>query len=393
MKYSCELICMIVNIFTVILIVHCEDENYFEDVTNPETFVDPHSFYYDKQSKKMIQETNAETLVSSVDEDNETEKEYINAKQVDSCNDHEAIFYKRLINLLLSNINIVVEDDVSVEGTLEIKVSRSQMEILQNFHDQKISLRKIDEIMSNGIRKPLHNHMFRVMHSFFDVLLKKFEMVLQMIQRHPDGAIIMFTMLVSYLIFRMIKWGHGFPMLIIIQFLFVISFFMCWWQLIQEAEIKALAEQMKFANIPISCHPDKMNLWDKFVSFVTSNEDCEKYYQVTMSNPKLKVTPAHALSHFITSVVLHPITHMGTIISHFISNATEDLPWLYGWSIRLMLFSCVGIVIIVIPFCLTGASINLGLGPLLNFGIGYRRKDRKDSSRNPGISDRRCIEN
>lgn len=45
-----------------------------------------------------------------------------------------------------------------------------------------------------------------------------------------------------------------------------------------------------------------------------------------------------------------------------------------------MLFSCVGIVIIVIPFCLTGASINLGLGPLLNFGIGYRRKDRKGNS-------------
>lgn len=43
-----------------------------------------------------------------------------------------------------------------------------------------------------------------------------------------------------------------------------------------------------------------------------------------MSNPKLKVTPAHALSHFITSVVLHPITHMGTIISHFISNATGN---------------------------------------------------------------------
>lgn len=68
------------------------------------------------------------------------------------------------------------------------------MEILQNFHDQKISLRKIDEIMSNGIRKPLHNHMFRVMHSFFDVLLKKFEMVLQMIQRH----VINFTYILSY---------------------------------------------------------------------------------------------------------------------------------------------------------------------------------------------------
>lgn len=45
----------------------------------------------------------------------------------------------------------------------------------------------------------------------------------------------------------------------------------------KEAEIKALAEQMKFANIPISCHPDKMNLWDKFVSFVTCKYDVLEY--------------------------------------------------------------------------------------------------------------------
>lgn len=41
-----------------------------------------------------------------------------------------------------------------------------------------------------------------------------------------------------------------------------------------------------------------------------------------MSNPKLKITPAHALSHFLTTVILHPITHMGTVVSGFIHNAT-----------------------------------------------------------------------
>lgn len=41
-----------------------------------------------------------------------------------------------------------------------------------------------------------------------------------------------------------------------------------------------------------------------------------------MTNPKLKITPAFALSHFITTVILHPITHIGSIISVFIDNAT-----------------------------------------------------------------------
>lgn len=41
-----------------------------------------------------------------------------------------------------------------------------------------------------------------------------------------------------------------------------------------------------------------------------------------MSNPKLKITPAFALSHFITTAILHPVSHMGTVISDFISNAT-----------------------------------------------------------------------
>ena len=53
-----------------------------------------------------------------------------------------------------------------------------------------------------------------------------------------------------------------------------------------------------------------------------ANDDCEKYYETIMSNPKLKITPAFALSHFITTVILHPVSHMGTVISDFINNAT-----------------------------------------------------------------------
>ncbi|XP_054001254.1 chloride channel CLIC-like protein 1 isoform X1 [Hylaeus anthracinus] len=379
MKCSYGLIYIIINVSITILMVQCEDENYFEDIRNPDQIVDPHSFYYDRQSKKMLTETDPEVVESSVEINNEVEKELKYCKQINNFSSHEAIFYKRLINLLLLNINIKAKDDISVVGILEIEISHLQMEILQNLDTQKTSLRELDEIMSNIIRKPLYNDMIDFMH-VLDVLIDKFEMALKVIQTHPDGAIIVFGMLMIFLTFRMIKRGHGFSMFIILQIIFVSSFFMTWWQLIQEAEIKSTAEQMKFASIPISCQPDKMSMWDKFVSFITSNDDCEKYYQVTMSNPKLKITPAFVLSHFITTVVLHPFTHVGTVVSDFINNATADLPWTYAWIIKCILYLCVGTTIIALPFCLSGTSINLGLGPLFKIGLGHPKKDRKGNS-------------
>ncbi|XP_076618078.1 uncharacterized protein LOC143340242 isoform X2 [Colletes latitarsis] len=389
MKWLWGLIYIIINVFAIISIVHCEDESYFEGVKNSEEIIDPHSFYYDRQNKKMIEVPDAEVLDNPIDDEIEKDCKY--TRQFDNFNGHEAIFYKRLINLLLSNINIKMEDDVSLVGLLEIDVSHSQMKILQNFDIQKVSLREVDEIMSNVIRKPSsHNYMAEGI-NVFNVLLDKFVMILQVIRNNPDGALIAFAMLMVCLTFRMIKQGHGFPMFIIIQVIFVVSFLMTWWQLLQEAEIKSTAEQMKFADIPISCQPSKMNMWEKLVSYITPNEDCEKYFQATMSNPKLKVTPALALSHFITTVILHPLTHVGTVVSSFINNATADLWWTYAWIVRFILYSAVGIVIIILPLSLSGASINLGLGPLLKFGINFHKRDRTGTSRHQRAGNKRCI--
>ncbi|KOX69928.1 Chloride channel CLIC-like protein 1, partial [Melipona quadrifasciata] len=297
----------------------------------------------------------------------------------DHCNHEVIVFYKRVINLLLSNIRIQDENEELIKGLIEIQVSHSQMEILKNFHTQKTSLREIDEILSNIIQQPHYDYMFGVMY-MCDILHKIFQTVLKTIQEHPDGAIIMFTMLMVCLMFKMLRRGQKLPIFYIIQIILILSFFMTWWQLMKEAEIKSIAAQMKFSEIPISCQPHKMSLWQKFVSSF-SNDDCEKYYETIMSNPKLKITPAFALSHFITTVILHPISHMGTVISNFISNATDNLPWTYGWIIKCMLFLSVGFVIIMVPFFLSGASFNLGLGPLLNFGINnHERKNEKGNS-------------
>lgn len=380
MKHLSGYICVIMNVSAIIWVVQCKDENYFEDVMNSDEMIDPHSFYYDKHSKQMVKDINVETGPDSIIVDTAIEIVKPN-QETDNHSTREKIFYKRLVNMLLSNLKILAKDEVSTVGILEIEVSHSQMEILQKFQIQKTSLREIDEILSNIIRKPQQDPLAGAVH-IFDVLLKSFSMALEIIQQHPDGAIIAFAMIMLGLMFRMIKRGQGFPMFIIIQIIFVMSFFMTWWQLLQEAEIASIAAQMKFANVPISCQPDKMSMWDKFVSFVSSNEDCEKYYQATMSNPKLKITPAFALSHFITTVILHPITHMGTVVSDFIDNATDNLPWTYAWLVKCILYLCVGFVIIILPICISGASVSVVLGPLFRFGMDYRRKD-KENKRDP----------
>ncbi|XP_048267029.1 chloride channel CLIC-like protein 1 isoform X3 [Bombus terrestris] len=378
MKPPYEFIFLLIHIFAIILIVHCDDENYFENIENSEELIDPYSFFYDKHSKTMDKEINMDIRKDIVQESTEAQNELEPLKHENNYSSHEAIFYKRLINLLLSNIRIENENEASITGILEIQVSHSQMEILRNFQIHKTSLREIDEILSNIIQEPRYNYMFEAIR-IFDVLHKGFGRILRTVQEYPDGAIILFTMIMACVTFKMIRYGQRFPILCIIQIIFILSFFMTWWQLIKEAEIKSVAAQMKFSDIPISCQPDKMNLWHKFVSFF-SKDDCEQYYETVMSNPKLKITPAFALSHFITTVVLHPVTHIGTVISGFINNATDNLPWTYGWIIKCMLYICIGFVIIMIPFFLSGASFNLGLGPLLRFGISHERKNGKGNS-------------
>lgn len=64
----------------------------------------------------------------------------------------------------------------------------------------------------------------------------------------------------------------------------------------------------------------------------------------------------------------------------------DGLPWTYAWIVKCMLFLCIGVVIIILPFCLSGASFNFGLGPLLRFGIDYKGKERGDKKNRKGNS-------
>lgn len=59
------------------------------------------------------------------------------------------------------------------------------MEILRNFHVHKTSLKEIDDIFSNIIRKPQYNYMSgEYITNILDILHKGFRTMLQTIQEH-----------------------------------------------------------------------------------------------------------------------------------------------------------------------------------------------------------------
>lgn len=58
--------------------------------------------------------------------------------------------------------------------------------------------------------------------------------------------------------------------------------------------------------------------------FIPATNDCEKYYETIMTNPRLQVTPAFALTYFLSTTIFQPFSYLGIVISEFIDNATSE---------------------------------------------------------------------
>lgn len=56
----------------------------------------------------------------------------------------------------------------------------------------------------------------------------------------------------------------------------------------------------------------------------SATNDCEKYYETIMMNPRLQVTPAFALTHFLSTSIFQPLSYLGLVISEFVDNATSE---------------------------------------------------------------------
>lgn len=361
MQFFKSSIYIILHLYALYSNVYCDETDTLDDVTPlADDLENIYSFFY--KSEKDSEKPTAQAKMN----DQFAIQSY-NYKELNGQS-QEAIFYKRLITIMLSNLAIQRIDD-KVIGILNIEASSSQFEYLQNFVNGQGSIREVDRILDNVIKQPDYT-MYHYMADMSRYLLSEHLMnYLLIMKEHWDITIISLIVISSFMILRKQRWSRGLIIFLLIDVIFTISFFITWWQLIQEAEIKLMAAQAQFVEMPIACQPHKMSLWDKMVASFSSTNDCEKYYESIMTNPRLQVTPAYALTYFLSTVILQPVSYCGLVISEFIDNATSKLNFVYKIPIMIILYSAICLLIILVPFFLFGGSINFGIGPFLNFGI------------------------
>lgn len=304
-------------------------------------------------------------------------------KEPDERNTQEAIFYKRLIAILLSKLKMQRTDD-RLAGTLNIEVFSSEFEYLQNFVNGQGSIREVDRILVNTITQSEHSVCDYMADAFyyFNLLLSNTEYLTHytsFMKNHWDITIIFFTIVANFMILKRPRSFRGIVFFFIID-IFIISFFITWWRLIQEAEIKLMAAQTQFIEMPIACEPHKMSLWDKIHGMFSSTNDCEKYYETIMTNPRLQVTPMLVMTHMFSTAIL-PLSYLGLLISEFIDNATGKLNFLNRFIITIALFLSICICIILIPFSWIGGSINFGFGPFFRFILQGRQNSNENQDR------------
>ncbi|XP_067207093.1 uncharacterized protein [Linepithema humile] len=366
-------ICIVLHLCAFFSSIYCDDEVNIDDVTpSTDELKNIHSFFYGSteiNSPSLIRET------SKNDQSSVIVQPY-SCKETDERNTQDAIFYKRLIAVLLSNLVIQKIDDRLI-GTLSIEASSAQFEYLQNFVNNQGSIREVDRILASVISQSQYSacHYMTEASHYFNLLSEYLIHCLFLIKEHWDITIISFTVIASFMILRRQRWSRGLIVFLMFDVIFIMSFFITWWRLIQEAEIKLMAAQAQFTEMPIACQPHKMNFWDKMVASFSSTNDCEKYYQTIMTNPRLQVTPAFALTHFLCTTIFQPFSYLGTVISEFIDNATSKLNFLQKFPVVIILFLSLCACIISLPFFLFGGSINF-MGPFYKFGISGRAETK-----------------
>lgn len=347
--------------------VYCDETDILDDVTqSTHELKSIHNFFY-----MSAEEDLSSLAMQTKKNDHSALVQSCSCKEMDEQNTQGAIFYKRLIAILLSNLAMQKVDDKLI-GTLNVEASFSQFEYLQNFIKGQGSIREVDRILDNVIKQQsdysVCYYMAEMSH-YFNLLSKYLMNYLLIMKDHWDITIISLIVIFSFMVLRRQRWSRGLIIFLIIDVIFVMSFFITWWRLIQEAEIKLMAAQAQFAEMPIACQPHKMGLWDKMIASFSPSNECEKYYESIMTNPRLQVTPAYALTHFLSTVIFQPLSYFGLVMSEFIDNATSKLNFFYKIPIIIALFLTFCICIVLLPFSLFGGSIKFGFGPFFKFGI------------------------
>ncbi|XP_066599977.1 chloride channel CLIC-like protein 1 [Prorops nasuta] len=359
--------CIILLIYIICPVIHSYQENENEEI-RVNSWVDPHSFFYDRQTEQML------SLDDFIDEEvyfqyeiNSTKnKKMFNTveKEIHNCI-QEQLFYKRFVNLLLSNVHLKKSGDLRT-GVLNIEATISQIETLKTFEIGQISVKEIDAILSEIIKQPSNVIPFDT--------YSIFEEVIYSIHENKIFYATTLVVIIFFIILYKITWSLTKFIISITISIFVISYLMTLWHLQQEAEIKLTASQVKFPEMPITCQPHKMTLLERFLSTWSSHKECEEYFKAIMANPQLQVTPAAALAYLLTDVITKPMSVVAPAISNFVEESTVRLAYPLRWTMQILLIIGMCFAMIVLPIALFSNGFSVGFGPFFHFALTGRKR-------------------
>ncbi|XP_015186634.1 PREDICTED: uncharacterized protein LOC107071824 isoform X2 [Polistes dominula] len=329
-----------------------DKDKHEDDLYQVEDFIDPHSFFYDRASKKVIEDR----VIFPKKTDKISDQEEECKKSIEDC-ERFKIYYVRLIRMLLMNLNLKMgTDDDLVEGHLFIKGTKMQIEKLQKVEIGDYSLKEIDLIFSEILLEP----------SLVDIVLNTInfnwiiQSVLKFVYSYNEMIIIASCVLAVIILCTKISYRRAIFFILVIGF--TVSYTMTYLNLLREAEAEFFATQVKYTDMPVACKPNEMTFWERFRHSVlpSGNDECEKYYKARMSNPNYQVTPFIVLSRCLFSIIVQPGSLLGEALSNFINSSTAELPFILKYPMQVFLFSFLPILTVIGIILLRAKSIEFG---------------------------------
>ncbi|XP_034935614.1 uncharacterized protein [Chelonus insularis] len=374
---------LVFSIFQILLLILiCEAANDDIDLIEEKAkdgqsdeVIDPNSLYYNKQTKQLNKVTK---LKLNKNNDNMEDidlhqmcNEVFNDVFKHQTNDiFEESFSRRLINILLSSVDFQ-ENNNLLTGSILIELTSSELQQLRNFGLGKARIRDVDPFITSIFKASEKN-------LFYDISLFLRDIVIYLVM-HKEIVII--TCIVLYLTWLLltVKWDIMRFFQASLFIIFITSFVIVYFQLLKNAEIKLTTKQFLLTELPVHCQPHLMSWWEKVWHMYGSFEDCQRYFEAREDSHFLHVTPAIALSHMISTFMLHPAEAFGDAISKFVYQTTKNF-WTPLQIIFTPLMTIVIIVLSVVAFiCIAGGSLRWYMWPFTLFSLGRSRNNEAQS--------------
>ncbi|XP_058799578.1 uncharacterized protein LOC131669033 [Phymastichus coffea] len=351
-KYSLLHLFFILYLFVTVL----GTDNIYEQVSGyvqDSDYVDPNSFYYNRHSQRVKISRNYESIGSK---DNQLTQ---HGATYQSCNDNPyEVFSRRLVNMIILKSNFKLNGDIAL-GKLVLEATVEELELLKFYGEGKLSIRQIDDILTNVIRSPEI--------SFFDEALNFTDKISIYLYQYRIIfgyiLVVLFTIIVTF----KVQWTGFRILLLLFTVIVIVSFMLTWWELLQEADIKLQAQRSIYNTMPDECRQDKISFLKSVLLFLGIRKgDCFRYYEAVMTDTVLKVTPLHVISHMFSKFLFYPLSIASHYLSDFVEGMTKDLPFPFNNIAKLMLVIFMPTLLGALLIVYFGGSTGLKIGPLFH---------------------------